>query len=58
MNVRKQNESRKDYLYRVAIDLIDQNWEAQECLVDYDDTTCDGFTLLEEMKAELESENK
>jgi len=53
MNEQHPTESRKDYLYRAAIELLEKNWEAQECKVYYDEATCDGMCLLEEMKAEL-----
>ena len=54
MTTRKQKEARKDYLLRVAVALIRENWEAAECTTEYDGTTCDGNCLADDIEAELE----
>ena len=46
-------ERRKDYLFRVACEYIKSN-PIQEYTVDYDETTCDGLCLLEEMQNEID----
>ena len=53
MTTPKPNESRKDYLLRVTVAFLRENWEAAECATDYDGTTCDGSCLADDIEAEL-----
>lgn len=50
-----ENESRKDYLTRVAIEYINDN----PCYsVDYDDTTLDGYCLAQDLQDELDNQDE
>ena len=51
MIVQDENESRKDYLIRVVIEFIEKH--ALYETIDYDDTTCDGLCLIDDLEAEL-----
>lgn len=42
----KDEESRTKYLLRVAAEYIEEN---PEHTIDYDETTCDGYCLAEEL---------
>lgn len=53
MIIQKPNESRKEYLLRVTVSFLRENWEAAECTTDYDGTTCDGNCLADDIEAEL-----
>ena len=46
----EENESRKDYLFRVALEYVKSY---PYLTVDYDETTCDGYCLVEDMESEL-----
>ena len=46
----KENESRKDYLFRVALAYVKHY---PYLTIEYDETTCDGECLVEDMEAEL-----
>jgi hypothetical protein len=50
MIVQTKNETRVNYLIRVAIHYLEENPEHH---VEYDDATCDGLCLAEELKHEL-----
>lgn len=52
MLVQHDDESRAAYLMRVAAEYIGNCPENQ---IDYDDTTCDGYCLAEELS--IESDN-
>ena len=57
MITRNENgvETRSQYLQRVTIKFLRDNWETHECTVDYDGTTCDGACLADDIeKAILE----
>lgn len=54
MTTQKLNESRKDYLLRVTVAFLRDNWEAAECTTHYDGTTCDGYCLADDIEAELD----
>lgn len=51
MIVQKENESRSSYLMRVLDAFMDSG--AGEFVMNYDDTTCDGYCLAEDIKSEL-----
>ena len=51
MIIRDKDESRLLYLLRVAVAYIEAHPEET---IDYDDTTCDGYCLAEELKIEIE----
>ncbi len=46
MIIQKNGESRQKYLIRVAAQFIIEHGEGT---IDYDDTTCDGYCLSEEL---------
>jgi hypothetical protein len=54
MITQRKNESRAAYLMRVASEYILDN--CPEDTIDYDETTCDGYCLAEELKDEAEEE--
>lgn len=43
-------ETRSQYLQRVTIQFLRENWEAHECTIDYDETTCDGLCLADDIE--------
>lgn len=49
----KENETRKDYLVRVAILMLYENaWSIDA--VEYDDAECDAFCLAEDLRIEFD----
>ena len=52
MIIQEENESRIEYLVRV-LDWFMQNTCAGELTADYDDTTCDGYCLVDDFKNEI-----
>jgi len=46
MITEKEGESRSAYLVRVAVEYIRENADFN---IDYDETTCDGYCLAEEL---------
>jgi hypothetical protein len=57
MTTQKPNESRKDYLLRVTLAFLRDNWEAAECTTDYDGTTCDGACLADDIESAIEEDD-
>lgn len=51
MIIRGKKESRLVYLLRVAVAYIEAHPEET---IDYDDTTCDGYCLADELRLEIE----
>ena len=47
------NETRKDYLMRVAIELI-RNSNAENEIIEYDEAECDGACLIDDMESALQ----
>ena len=52
MITQDENESRLHYLVRVAIKYIN---EQPEGMVDYDETTCDGYCLADDLDVALDN---
>lgn len=50
--VPKENESRKDYLVRVTIEVLRENGWSMET-INYDDAECDAFCLAEDLRIEF-----
>ena len=48
-----EGETRQEYLLRATIQLLKTNPCALEMTTDYDETTCDGYCLVDEIEAEL-----
>ena len=55
MITRNENgiETRSQYLQRVCIAFLRENCEAQECTLDYDEATCDGHCLADDLESAL-----
>lgn len=55
MITRNENgaETRSQYLQRVCIAFLRENWEAQKCTVDYDGATRDGSCLAHDLESAL-----
>ena len=53
MITQKENETRQEYLIRVTIDFIRSNGLVAEQTVDYDETTCDGYCLADDLENEF-----
>ena len=54
--IKREKETRKEYLFRVAIaylEQLDNYTEALSETIIYDDAECDGSCLVEDMKEEL-----
>ena len=49
----KKNETRKDYLIRVAIDLI-RNSSANYETIEFDEAVCDGGCLADDLQSVLD----
>lgn len=49
----RKNESRKDYLIRVAITMLTENGYKIET-IEYDEAECDAFCLAEDLKIEFD----
>lgn len=49
----KENESRKDYLLRVVVLMLEHNAHFME-YIEYDDTECDAFCLAEDLRNEFD----
>jgi len=47
------NEPRIEYLARVLFAFMEENGYAAECVIDYDETTCDGACLAQDFIDEL-----
>ena len=52
MIIQKEGECRKDYLLRVVVEFIDSSLNPH-ATVDYDDSTCDGYCLMDDIRSEL-----
>jgi len=50
----KENETRKDYLIRVAIEMLEDNWCGMSN-IEYDEAECDALCLAEDLRVELDS---
>ena len=50
--IQKKNESRKEYLVRVAIYMLEANWFSIEP-VEFDEAECDAFCLADDLKIEF-----
>jgi len=48
----KENESRKEYLIRVAIAMLNRNAFTMEA-IEYDEAECDAFCLAEDLRIEF-----
>ena len=53
----KENESRKDYLVRVAIKMLEANAFNID-LIKYDEAECDAFCLADDLKTEFNLEEE
>lgn len=56
--IKKENETRKEYLVRVAVYYIEQHTGylgIDDCIF-YDDAECDGYCLAEDLRAEFNIE--
>lgn len=51
--IQHKGESRKDYLLRVTVALLEHYLQAQELIVKFDDAECDGACLAEDIKTAL-----
>jgi hypothetical protein len=51
----KENETRKDYLVRVAIKMLDEN-AYQIDTIEFDEAECDGYCLAEDLRNEFDIE--
>jgi hypothetical protein len=52
--IQKQNESRKDFLIRIAIGYIRRSSDIVGFLMNYDNAECDGECLADDLEDELE----
>ena len=48
----KKNESRKDYLVRVAIEMLNKNADSIDTII-YDDAECDAYCLADDLRIEF-----
>lgn len=53
MITQEDKEPRLEYLLRVAVVFMRDNGIVASETVDYDETTCDGYCLAEELEGEL-----
>lgn len=51
----KEGESRKDYLIRVSIAMLEYNAYCMKSLI-YDDAVCDALCLAEDLRTEFDIE--
>lgn len=51
----KENETRKDYLIRVVIAMLNENGYNIDA-VEYDEAECDAFCLVEDLRIEFDVE--
>lgn len=51
----RENESRKEYLIRAAIVMLENSAYRIES-VDYDDANCDAYCLIQDLKIEFDIE--
>ena len=51
----KEDETRKDYLIRVAIAMLNENAYSIDS-VEYDEAECDAFCLAEDLRIEFDVE--
>ena len=49
----KENETRKDYLIRVAIEMLNENAYNIDN-IEYDEAECDAFCLAEDLRLEFD----
>lgn len=58
-HIQKENESRQQYLIRVAIDYIESHtgFIGIDDYVHYDEAECDGYCLAEDLRIEFNIEN-
>ena len=49
----EENESRKDYLIRVAIAMLEENAYMIDAVI-YDEAECDAFCLAEDLRIEFD----
>lgn len=49
----KENETRKDYLIRVAIEMLNENAYNIDN-IEYDEAECDAFCLAEDLRVEFD----
>ena len=49
----KENETRKDYLVRVAIEMLTENGYGMRT-IEFDEAECDAFCLAEDLKNEFD----
>lgn len=54
MIVQSENETRLEYLSRVLTEMMNRTY-AGEATIDYDETTCDGSCLADDIASEVES---
>lgn len=54
--IQKENEDRREYLVRIAIDYIENHtgFIGVDDEIFYDDAECDGYCLAEDLKAEFD----
>lgn len=52
--VRRESESRKDYLLRVAMELIGNCREAEQFTIVFDGAECDGAILVHDIRDALD----
>lgn len=52
----KENESRKDFLVRLAIEYIEvaEGYVPDDCELYYDEAVCDGSCLAEDLRTEFD----
>ena len=57
---KKEKESRKDYLVRLAIEYIIEHtgYVGSDDMLYYDDAECDGYCLAEDLRSEFEIEDE
>lgn len=49
----RKDESRIEYLARCLFEFMESNGTAAECTLDYDETTCDGYCLAQDIVDEV-----
>ena len=49
----KENETRKNYLVRVAIKMLDHNGYGMDT-IEFDESECDAFCLAEDLRNEFD----
>ncbi len=51
--IQKENESRKDYLVRVAIIMLRENADIMDTIT-FDEAECDAFCLADDLESEFD----